>query len=355
MAQKKADVNECLSMYSNYAYFDGIKYNLDTMAIFKKYEEIEREFLIGNDIVKADLYLAEIVGRLSFSDAAMVLEELKMLKANPKYEKVILPPCKLENVKRGLKRLCRHGLARCFSYKAPAGIEIQMYCLSETGLHLVRKVIYSKLRTEETMLALEPAEEAFRRLVANYCGQVIRRRYQVADIRPGTRVYIPKMGRKYIYGHYEYTSEEGKQNVLLVEPMYYHADEKIVTQERIAEHNAERINILNAYIEKLKSERENLEVKVIFIFEDKKGLLKITPLVINNLDIIISTATNDIKYALENGEPCTITATEMSGIDNVCFTSEPLLYNMPPGEEFLGINNVKDGKAEYRRKYQIKR
>lgn len=354
MSENKLDVSTCLSMVSNYAYYEDLEYGLDKIAIFKKYEDIEKEFLIGKDIVKADLYIAEIVGKLSFSTANMVLEELKLMKAHPQYEKVLMPACKMEIVKRALIRLCRNGIARCFSYKTKKGITVQMYCLSETGLHLVKKVLYSKLKTEETMLSLEPVEEAFRRLVSSYCVQLIRRRYKISKINYGTRVYIPTQGRKYIYGQCEYMSEDGKRNILIVEPIYYKTNEQIVPKERVEEHNKERIEILNAYISYLKNDEPNLDVKVIFIFENKAGLQKSANLALSNLEIVTSTATNEVRYQMEAGLPCTYTEKEVYGIRNICFTSEPLLYNLE-GNEFMGVGSVEEGKIKYTMQYQIKK
>lgn len=56
------ELAECLKMYSNYAYFDGLKWELDKSSNFISPEIIERKFLFEGSIPKSDLYVAEIVG-----------------------------------------------------------------------------------------------------------------------------------------------------------------------------------------------------------------------------------------------------------------------------------------------------
>lgn len=341
---KKLEAAQALGKRSNYAYFEGLQWNLDRASVIRPADEVEREFLIGTDIVKADLYLAEIVGRLSFADASMILEELSLMKKNPKYEGVNLPGCKMDTVKRGLQRLSYNGLVRCFSYTTHDNkSKMQIYCISEVGLHLVRKVLYSSVKMEDTMLALEPVEEAFRRLVASYCLQVMRRRYGLTDIWFAKKKYVPPNGRQIIYGQCEYRHED-RTHVILIEPVYFCNDKSIVNSHRIESHAEFRMKVLDSYIDKLNEARNNLDIEILFLVEDKEGLKKTVSIALRKCEFIRNMLPREIKDVIDNEQNTeevdfkTIPALAK----HVMFSSEPLLY-YSAGEEFLVLRKLKEG------------
>lgn len=342
--EKKISITEALGKQSNYSYFEGLKWNLDRTSVIRPANEVEREFLIGADIVKSDLYLAEIVAKLSFADASMILEELALMKKNPKYKDVNLPQYKTDAVKRGLQRLAYNGLVRCFSYTAyDKKSKMQIYCISEVGLHLIKKVLYSNVRTEDTLLSLEPVEEAFRRLAASYCVQVLRKRYGITDVWFGKKSYVPPNGRQYIYGQCEYRKDD-RTHVLLIEPIYFRNDKSIVNPRRIESHAEFRMQVLDSYIDKMNEQRNNLDIEILFLVEDQAGLKKATTIALQKSRFIRNMLPNDLKDKLddeENVEEINFSAFPSIG-EHVVFSSEPLLY-YAKGEEFLNLRMKKDG------------
>lgn len=347
----KMSVQEAMNVYSNFAYYDGMQYKLDKSSHFKKYEEVEQEFLLGIEIAKSDLYLAEIVGKLSFATVDLILYELRLLHSNKAYENVILTPAQLPNIRQGMKRLCNNGLARDLTYKSPKGINMHVFCLSDTGMQLIKKVLYSKLKNEDTMLAIEPVEEAFRRLTSNYCAQILKQRYGIS-ISYGKKVYTRSWGKNYIYGKHEYVKNE-QRTVILVEPIYFNTNKKHIPSGRLVEHNIEHLQFLDSYIEKLRSEDSGVRIKIIFVVEDKVGTMKAVKIALENLRFLKDSVPNDIKYAIENNQGYTLTTDQPTELKNICVTTEPLLYNTEKGEEFLGISKVIDGKASFKANYNI--
>lgn len=344
------ELAECLKLYSNYAYFDGLKWELDKSSNFVSPEIIERKFLFEGSIPKSDLYVAEIVGKYSFVTADMVREELEMMHADPKNDMLVLPKAKIGDVKSILERLAKNGLVRTFKYNSVNGVMIRMYCPTAVGMNMCKKILYSEVKTEDLMVSVEPAEEAFRRLVASYMGFKMRKEMNM-KFKPGKRIYFPKFGREYIYGKLEYGEGEDKK-VIIIEPFYFHADDKIVNPERINNHNNKRIEVLNEYISKLKSHNENLDVKVAFIFEDKKGLMA-AAMASLKLDMVRSGITSDLLEAFEAGEDCVIKSNDVVGMNNVCFTSEPILCHAENEELLIGLANVTNGKPAFKQKYQL--
>lgn len=347
----KMSVQDAMNVYSNFAYYDGMQYKLDKSSHFKTYEEVEREFLLGVEIAKSDLYLAEIVGKLSFATVEQILYELKLLQTNKAYEDVLLTQAKTPYVRQGMKRLCNNGLARDLTYKSKKGINMHVFCLSDTGMQLIKKVLYSKLKNEDTMLAIEPVEEAFRRLSSNYCAQVLKQRYGIS-ISYGKKVYTRSCGKNYIYGKHEYEKNE-QRTVILVEPIYFNANKKLIPAGRLVEHNIEHLEFLDSYIEKLRTEDASVRIKIIFVAEDKVSTLKAVKIALENLRFLKDSLPNDIKYAIENNQSYTLTKDQSTELQNICVTTEPLLYNTEKGEEFLGISKVIDGKASFMANYNI--
>lgn len=346
--EKRLSTTQALGKRSNYAYYEGLQWNLDRISVVRPAGEVEREFLIGTDIVKADLYLAEIVGRLSFADASMILEELALMKKNPKYKNVNLPGCKMDTIKRGLQRLAYNGLVRCFSYKTyDKKSTMQIYCISEVGLHLVKKVLYSTVKMEDTLLSMEPVEEAFRRLVASYCVQVMRTRYGITDIWFGKKKYVPPNGRQYIYGQCEYR-KDGRTHVLLIEPVYFCNDKSVVSSYRIESHAEFRMQVIDSYIDKLNAARNNLDIEILFLVEDKSGLKKTVDIALRKCKFIRNMLSDDVKDIIDDEK-------NMNEVDftkfpsfgkHVLFSSEPLLY-YANGEEFVDLRRLKDEKPSF--------
>lgn len=343
--EKKLSTTQALGKRSNYAYYEGLQWNLDRTSMIRPADEVEREFLIGADIVKSDLYLAEIVGRLSFADASMILEELALMKKNPKYEGVILPGCSMDAVKRGMQRLAYNGLVRCFSYTTyDKKSKMQIYCISEVGLHLVKKVLYSAVKMEDTLLSMEPVEEAFRRLVASYCVQMLRKRYGLPNVWFGKKSYVPPNGRQYIYGQCEYRKDD-RTHVVLIEPVYFCNEKSIVSSYRIERHAEFRMQVLDSYINRLNEQTKNLEIEILFLVEDKGGLKKTADIALRKSKFIRDMLSNDVKESIDdeqNMDEIDLTKFPSFG-KHVMFSSEPLLY-YAEGEEFIDLRKIKDGK-----------
>ena len=215
MSEIEQEIKRCYNKKSNYAYYDDLEYKLDGGSNFRNIDRVEREFLIGRDIIKTDLFLAEIVAKFSFADIKMIYTELVRMHEDPAYKDVTLPPISsMDNVRRGLKRLLGYGLVRAFRFKARESNnskEILIFCISETGLTLIQKQLYTSVRNLDIMNSLEPPEEAFRRLVGNYCGQKISRNYNANKFLPGRKEYIRAMGsRHFVYSKLFFENDDKK-------------------------------------------------------------------------------------------------------------------------------------------------
>lgn len=340
----KVDLNTCVKLYSTYAYHEDVEYQIDSGSIFHTWESVEKEFLLGKNIPHSDLYAVEVVARLSFATTDMVASELKLMKKMPKYKTVQVSNLDQADVRNSLIRMCKAGLLRCFTYNAYTNskVKIAIYCASDIGVTIIKKRLYSNLKSKDTMLSLCPEEEAFRRLAANACVIALRDRYGYSKTLFNRQVYIPKLGLKRIYGKCE--SLDGDIiRIRIIEPLYFMADTARIPPERMEDANKERMHVLNEFIKNMlqKYPEENIDLKVIFLYENHEGLRKCTKMVVENLELVRSSFDAIIEEAVDNGESYTINKDNAPGIENIFFTSEPLLYHMgEEKQEFIKLSQV---------------
>lgn len=341
---KKADIDlsTCVKLYSNFAYHENADYKIDAISTFHTRDSIEKEFLLGKNIPHSDLYAVEIVARLSFATTDMVFSELQFMKNSPNYADVILPSIDRSNVRNSLIRMCQTGLLRNFSYISynNPNVKISIYCASDMGIKIVKKRLYSNVADNDTMPSLCPEEEAFRRLAANACVIALRERYGYSKILFNKNLYIPRIGKKRIYGKCEYL-EGDVVHIRIIEPLYFKASSSRVPKGRMESVNLERFQILNQYVKNMqqKYSDENIDLKIIFLYENTDGLKKCVKMAVQNLDFIQENLDADVKYALEHEKDYMLTKDNAPCLKNICFSSEPLLYFMEEKQaEFIGIS-----------------
>lgn len=251
-----------------------------------------------------------------------------------------------DNVRRAMKRLKANGIVRSFRFKSRNGEnkELLIYCITETGLTLIKKQLYTSVRNADPMNSMERPEEAFRRLVGNFCGQLISKNYGAKNFIPGQMEYIRATGQRHFIYSKLFFEKDDKKTAILIEPIYFKADSRHVSEERMMEHNIERMEILNDRINLLKKKDPDITVKVIFIFEDRVGLTKAIRIIFKHFEYLAEGAAPYIQQLLQSDSDIKDVAMEdMPMLANLYFTSEPMLYGLKPGMEFLYVKGMKKG------------
>lgn len=241
MPTASASFMKLLETPSKYCYHPGMQYKLYSESRIKDYTHIERAIL-EEDVHYSDLLLLKIIAELDFATAQQIMSYISLIRHNE--PGIIYPTGEERNIKQALTRLCRNSLARGFKYEAnDIGFETPIvYTISDAGLDVIKYRLYYKNKKVTAMNALQPPEEAFRRLACNEVTLALAKQLK-CDFQTTKNTYVQNYGKTMLYGQLE-CQIDGKEVMVMIEPMYFECNRNIVSKEQMKKFVLERMEVV---------------------------------------------------------------------------------------------------------------
>ena len=343
------EVKELLSISSQFSYYEDIEIKWLSTNKFISVNELEYNMLVRNSIPDSDLFVAEIIALYSFASMPMIAKELHRLHKEPKNKDLILPSDDKQSIRKICDRLCANGIIRGFTYYTKdQETKIKVYCISDLGKTVIKKKLCTDLRYIDTMTTFEHPMEILKRLASNFIGQYISQLPGLKKVCTGDTLYLPKVGKQYIYNR-QFFDWNGEKYVVLTEAISFSYDKKRITEERFFEQVKTRLETLDAYIRTLKE--EHYHVRIIFGIDNLNGMKQVCQFIMNKLTYICESSAM-IKAMLETKkwEEIEITPEDMpQAMKEIYFTSPQIVYNKNEIKgSLLQANNISKGQIAFR-------
>lgn len=267
-------INSSLSTDTRYMYFNGLSYQpCEKISMISK-NEFEYKVFLGTYFTKQDAFILQAVHELGYATFDSTLSWLALQKK--KFPKKAILEYTKNSLSKRMQFLARQGLLAEYDYITQNKmVEHVFVCHSYGHLYFRNQLDCFSLYDQSALCRTEI--EIFKRLASNVVSLAFANYPNTKGISVNNRSVSNKTdnGIGYIYGLINCELEDKKMNYV-VEPVYFSYDPQISTEEEWMDKLENRLNSLVTSVNKL---NEDIPTKVIFCFENKKGISKFTEMI----------------------------------------------------------------------------
>ena len=256
---------------------DDLRFEPDNNASENKEEAVQ--LLMANGVFTLhDFFLLSVINSLVHATVPVIMRKLALEKRrNPQLD---IPCYDLRALKKRLRMLVQHGLLYSFAYEAEnVDFRVVIYNCTMLGYRVFRTRLMMNVPYDKLAM-YRSTSDIFKRLSANSVAFSFAANERCNGVVLNEMISYGEDARQKKINLYARTSlEKGSiKRRYIIEPIYFNVEPEIITAEQNLKQIDERItqiqNMMEFYIEK-----EDWDVRLVFVVEDLEGLLKLLALI----------------------------------------------------------------------------
>lgn len=274
-------------MYLNepslFTYSEGDGYELGKVVSLNVSMAQIEDRIIRKNINISDCFIALAVAKMGVSNRGMIINYLRYYHRLYPY-KAIPYNVKPADIKGRLDVLCRSGILREFTIKRTDTKTKKsiFYGISEYGVQIIKKVLDIERISYDCWTSADCEPRILKRVAASYLLSTFLASESISKVKFYTQVYSKREHiKRQIYGSAEFTSSDGNATMVYVEPVFYHHNAAIKSDDEVIEDIKSRLIMLQDMVLDVSNDDNSKYSKVLvyFLVEDSIGLKKTAKLI----------------------------------------------------------------------------